>query len=238
MTKNKNNGDDTLNASLTKTSGRPWWLAESHLIGLLSSGLAKKCHITHKEHDEMIRVSAHKACLGFCSCPIDGEWQELLMQTIFTSNLDSNQFISPPLLTLTTCSSYLLHTQSPVSHVAGASGQRSPALITVLDYCDLQKSCNPKSDWREWRERLFGLFRIAHIHSYSQKPSFGALLILCGSVYLSRVDLWDFTWSNEQLLWKVRVSVLSPVPRSLHPMSRCPVLQLHVRQHPPHNSHH
>lgn len=67
----------------------------------------------------MISLWTHKVRLGFLI--MHSSWlcaTELLMPTIFTSNLDSNQFISQPLPTLTTCSSYLIDTQSPVSRVA------------------------------------------------------------------------------------------------------------------------
>lgn len=71
---------------------------------------------------------------------------------------------SVDLLTLTTYSSYLLNTQSPESHVAGAKTatlldiqdcSQSVVLITVLDLCDLQRKWLPVTE----KHKSFFVFR-------------------------------------------------------------------------------
>lgn len=117
---------------MTKTSGPTSWMSEAlscYFESPRSKGLGKKV----MSHTKNMLKKLKYVHIWDCSCSqTDCKWQELLMQTISTSNLDSSQFISQPLLTLTTCSSYLLDTQSAASHVAGAKrltnlhqGQRS-----------------------------------------------------------------------------------------------------------------
>lgn len=197
-------------------------MADRDTCHLLSSRLP----ITYREHENTI-------CLTFSSCWTDWQRQEWLMQTILTSNPDSNQFISQPPPTLTTCSSYLPGSQSPVFHVARAAGQRSSLSLFLI----ISERCFRKSE--NWMCFSFRDFSELLIHSrIKPEPSFVALTRR-ESVHWSGVhSLCDFTWSTEQLFGKSKCPSSLLLQDCSHPTSRCPIMQLQNGQHPPHYSLH
>lgn len=219
---------------------------EYYPVAFYWADLVKTCHVIYREHGKKSGVSAHKACLGFGSCRIDCEWQKLFMQTIFTSNLDFNQLISQPLLTLTSCSSYLLNTHSPVSHVAGAPGQHS-SLSLVWSQCWIIVICRrnayPKVASGKSKTNCTELFAFETYSNCWYTPILTTALICCpDTVWVCEREQSAlgmlFYLEQWAAFWKVTVSVLPLTPRLLHLTSRCPTMQLRVRQRPPHYSLH
>lgn len=100
----------------------------------------------------------------------------------FSSNLDFNQLISQPLLTLTSCSSYLLSTHSPVSHVAGAPGQHS-SLSLVWSQCWIIVICRrnayPKVASSKSKTNCTELFAFETYSNCWYIPILNAALICC-----------------------------------------------------------
>ena len=116
-------------------------------------------------------------------------------------------------------------------------------LITVLDYCDLQEKCIPKVASSKNKANCTELFAFETSSNCWYTPMLTAALICCPNtvwVCAREQSVLGMLFHLEQwaAFWKVTVSVLPLAPRLLHPTSRCPTMQLRVRQCPPHYSLH
>lgn len=155
---------------------------------------------------------------------------------------DSDQFISQLLLTLTTCSSYLLDTQSLC--LMWLELQDRTHQLACFDHCAtwllIEKknaSANMTKKMETLCKEVFLFFDISDSLILTEDficcPDTVRFCVHEQSALVVRFYLQQ--WAG---FWKVTVPVFSLAPRLLHLLSRCPIMKLQVRQHPSHYSLH